>query len=41
MSMFVLHLLFKMSMADTTTGDCGLNAPRIAEEENSTAQGGV
>ena len=30
-----------MSMADITAGDCGLNAPRIAEEEDSTAQGGV
>ena len=30
-----------MSMGDTTTGDCGLSAPRIVEEGYSTAQGGV
>ena len=30
-----------MSMGDTTTGECGLSVPRIAEEEDSTAQGGV
>ena len=38
---FHIYLLFKMSMGDTTAGDCGLSAPRIAEEEYSTAQGGV
>ena len=37
----LINYLLKISMGDTTAGDCGLNAPRIAEEEYSTAQGGV
>ena len=41
MSIFPIHLSFKMSMGVTTAGDCGLSAVRIAEEGYSTVQGGV